>query len=83
MLPLYVSAEAPNWPQDLIVTAGLTCHVTAGLTFPLAGVHSRDALELLGQAVSPDGTVLNLTRRDNEYFILANCKSLMSSDIPY
>ena len=36
-------------------------------------------LELLGQAVSPDGTVMKLTRRDNEYIILANGKSLMSS----
>jgi spermidine synthase len=36
-------------------------------------------LELLGQAVSPDGTVVKLTRRDNEYIILANGKSLMSS----
>jgi len=36
-------------------------------------------LELLGQAVSPDGTVMKLTRRDDEYIILANGKSLMSS----
>ena len=36
-------------------------------------------LELLGQAVSPDGTVMKLTRRANEYIILANGKSLMSS----
>jgi spermidine synthase len=36
-------------------------------------------VELLGQAVSPDGTVMKLTRRDNEYIILANGKSLMSS----
>jgi spermidine synthase len=36
-------------------------------------------LELIGQAVSPDGTVLKLTRHDNEYIILANGKSLMSS----
>lgn len=36
-------------------------------------------LELLGQTVTPDGTVLKLTHRDNEYIILANGKSLMSS----
>jgi spermidine synthase len=36
-------------------------------------------LELLGQAVSPDGTVMKLTRRDSEYIILANGRSLMSS----
>jgi hypothetical protein len=36
-------------------------------------------LEVLGQTVAPDGTVLKLTRRDNEYIILANGKSLMSS----
>ncbi len=36
-------------------------------------------LELLDQTVTLDGTVLKLTRRDNEYIILANGKSLMSS----
>lgn len=36
-------------------------------------------LELLGQASSPDGTVLKLVRRSDEYIILANGKSLMSS----
>ena len=36
-------------------------------------------LELLGQTLTPDGTVMKLTRRDNEYIILANGKSLMSS----
>ena len=36
-------------------------------------------LELLGQTCTPDGTDLKLTRRDNEYIILANGKSLMSS----
>ena len=36
-------------------------------------------LELLGQTLTPDGTDMKLTRRDNEYIILANGKSLMSS----
>jgi spermidine synthase len=36
-------------------------------------------LELLGQALSRDGTVLKLVRRSEEYIILANGKSLMSS----
>jgi spermidine synthase len=36
-------------------------------------------IELLGQALSRDGTVLKLTRRADEYIILANGKSLMSS----
>jgi spermidine synthase len=36
-------------------------------------------LELLGETVSPDGTTMKLTRRDREYIILANGKSLMSS----
>jgi spermidine synthase len=36
-------------------------------------------LELLGQTLAPDGTVMSLMRRDNEYIILANGKSLMSS----
>jgi spermidine synthase len=37
------------------------------------------ALELVGQALSRDGTVLKLVRRGDEYIILANGKSLMSS----
>ena len=37
------------------------------------------SLELLGQALSRDGTVLKLIRRGDEYIILANGKSLMSS----
>ena len=35
--------------------------------------------ELLAQAQTPDGTVLSLTRRDDEFVILANGKGLMSS----
>jgi spermidine synthase len=36
-------------------------------------------LELLGQTITPDGTDMKLVRRDKEYIILANGKSLMSS----
>jgi spermidine synthase len=36
-------------------------------------------LELLGQARTPDGSDLALTRRDREFIILANGKPLMSS----
>ena len=36
-------------------------------------------LELLGQTLTPDGTDMKLTRRDDEYIILANGRSLMSS----
>src|SRR5438552_10269564 len=36
-------------------------------------------LELLGQTTTPDGSDLKLTRRTNEYIILANGQSLMSS----
>ncbi len=36
-------------------------------------------LEVLGEAITPDGTDLKLTRRDHEYIILANGKSLMWS----
>ena len=36
-------------------------------------------LELLGETLTPDGTVLKLMRRDREYIIFANGKSLMSS----
>ncbi len=35
--------------------------------------------ELLGEAHTPDGTLLALTRRDRQYVILADGKSLMSS----
>ncbi len=35
--------------------------------------------ELLGETQTPDGTAMALTRRDREYVILANGKSLMSS----
>ena len=37
------------------------------------------AWELLGEAQAPDGTDIRLTRRDDEYLILANGKPLMSS----
>src|SRR3984893_3688043 len=36
-------------------------------------------LEVLGQTYCPDGTVMKLMRRSDEYIILANGKSLMSS----
>jgi len=36
-------------------------------------------VEVLGQTVTADGTVLKLARRDNENIIFANGKSLMSS----
>jgi spermidine synthase len=39
------------------------------------------AVELLGEALTPDGTVLKLTRRDKEFIILADGKNLMSSDM--
>ena len=35
--------------------------------------------EVLGETETPDGTAMALTRRDKEYVILANGKSLMSS----
>ena len=35
--------------------------------------------ELLGETQTPDGTAMALTRRDSEYVILANGRSLMSS----
>ena len=36
-------------------------------------------LELVGQTVTPDGTVMRLTRRDTEYLIAAGGENLMSS----
>jgi spermidine synthase len=38
-------------------------------------------LELLGEALAPDGTALKLVRRDEEYLILASGAVLMSSRI--
>ena len=37
------------------------------------------AWELLGETSAPDGTDIRLTRRDDEYVILANGRPLMSS----
>src|SRR5687768_16972848 len=37
------------------------------------------AWEVLGQSSAPDGTDIRLTRRDDEYLILANGRPLMSS----
>jgi spermidine synthase len=37
--------------------------------------------EVLGEILTPDGTVMKLTRRDREYTILADEKSLMSSQM--
>jgi spermidine synthase len=37
--------------------------------------------ELLSEILNPDGTVMKLTRRDREYAILVNEKSLMSSQM--
>ena len=36
-------------------------------------------LEILGETLTPNGTDIKLTRRGNEYIMLANGKSLMSS----
>src|SRR5450755_1636822 len=68
------------------------CHLAAGRFGGLGGERSIftyiffscniklvKPLELLGQALSRDGTVLKLIRRSDEYIILANGKSLMSS----
>ena len=36
-------------------------------------------MKIIGETLAPDGTVLKLAHRDDEYIILANGKSLMSS----
>jgi spermidine synthase len=46
---------------------------------PCCNIACVKILELLGQAVSGDGTVMKLLRRADEYIILANGKPLMSS----
>jgi len=38
-----------------------------------------NALELIGETTMPDGNIMKLTRRANEYIMLANGRSLMSS----
>ncbi len=43
------------------------------------GTVSMKPLEILGESETPDGTDFKLARRDREYIILANGKSLMSS----
>jgi hypothetical protein len=51
-----------------------------GLTiFICLEISPMKPLELLGQALTPDGDDLKLTRCDHEYIILLNGKSLMSS----
>ncbi|HYR88608.1 MAG TPA: hypothetical protein VE422_31295 [Terriglobia bacterium] len=42
-------------------------------------INTMKPLELLGETRTPDGTDMKLMRRSNEYIILANGKSLMSS----
>ena len=42
-------------------------------------IASVKPFELLGETISPDGTVLKLTRRDGEYILLAGGAILMSS----
>src|SRR5437867_2911920 len=51
----------------------------AGRTEPISVYALVKPMELLGQTVTPDGTDMKLTRRTNQYIILANGKSLMSS----
>ena len=36
-------------------------------------------VEVLGEAVNPDGSVIKLARRDDEYMLTVNGKGLMSS----
>jgi spermidine synthase len=66
-LPLVASA-------DLAVS-----NLFSNTLFSAVTSQSMKTLELLGQALSRDGTVLKLVRRSDEYIILANGKSLMSS----
>jgi hypothetical protein len=49
------------------------------LRFLCCNITCVKTLELLGQAVSGEGTVMKLMRRSDEYIILANGKPLMSS----
>ena len=54
--------------------------VDSSLVLPLAcTIAVVKYLELLGETIAPDGTVMKLIRRGNEYIILADGKSLMSS----
>jgi spermidine synthase len=60
---------------------GCGTHASSIFTYVLLSCNIAlvKTLELLGQALSRDGTVLKLVRRSDEYIILANGKSLMSS----
>ena len=61
-------ARLPAADRSIFTYVSYSCNITI-----------VKALELLGQALSRDGTVLKLVRRGDEYIILANGKSLMSS----
>ena len=63
-----LAVQRPNDQRPVFTYFFLCCNITRVKT-----------LELLGQAVSGDGTVMKLIRRSDEYIILANGKSLMSS----
>src|SRR5580704_9105323 len=66
-LPSLAVQRSDDW-RCVFTYVFLCCNITRVKT-----------LELLGQAVSGDGTVMKLIRRSDEYIILANGKSLMSS----
>ena len=68
LLPLCAGVAAACRRGFVFTYVFLSCNITL-----------VKALELLGQALSPDGTSMKLVRRANEYIILANGKSLMSS----
>jgi spermidine synthase len=63
-----LAVQRPAGERPVFTYVFLCCNITRVKT-----------LELLGQAVSRDGTVMKLMRRSDEYIILANGKSLMSS----
>jgi spermidine synthase len=66
----------PSLTLDAAVSDALFTYV-----FASCNIARVKAIELLGQALSRDGTVVKLVRRSDEYIILANGKSLMSSDM--
>jgi spermidine synthase len=74
------NAITANRPRPLVLLAKLVVEQSIfTYVFLSCNIALVKPLELLGQALSRDGTVLKLIRRGDEYIILANGKSLMSS----
>jgi len=75
---LSLEAFAPGYPA-LAVACRPRPSTGPFFAFPCCNIPCVKPFELLSRALSPDGTVLKLVRRGDEYIILADDKTLMSS----